>query len=96
MVATVPTRGVDASALAADLIKLRRHPDQRGELLAAFRGRPRLAVITRNVDYQRVLSLAEQARLSFYDASYLWLSRELGALLVTLDRRLAEAAEKFP
>jgi predicted nucleic acid-binding protein len=27
-----------------------------------------------------------------YDASYLWLSRQLGAELVTLDRQLAKAA----
>ena len=33
--------------------------------------------------------------LTTYDASYLWLARDLGVELVTLDRQLAEAAEKF-
>jgi predicted nucleic acid-binding protein len=38
-----------------------------------------------------VLLLAERKRLSAYDAAYLWLAKELGAELVTLDRRLAAA-----
>jgi predicted nucleic acid-binding protein len=128
MVAKVPTRVVDASAVAAILFqepegekvvrqldghqlvasplldfelsnvcltKLRRHPDRRDELLAGFRWRSRLAIQIRNVDHEAVLALAEQTVLSFYDASYMWLARQLGAVLVTLDRRLAEAAEKF-
>ncbi len=128
MVATVPTRVVDASAIAAILFhepdavkvarrldghqliasplldfelsnvcltKLRRHPDRRDELLAGFRWRSRLAIQISNVDHEGVLALAEQTRLSFYDASYMWLARQLGAVLVTLDRKLAAAAEKF-
>jgi predicted nucleic acid-binding protein len=39
-----------------------------------------------------VVLLAEATKLSFYDASYLWLSRSLGVPLVTLDRRLEDAA----
>jgi predicted nucleic acid-binding protein len=128
MVATVPTKVVDASAIAAVLFqepeaarvvrqldghqlvasplldfemsnvcltKLRRHPDRHSELWAGFRWRSRLAIEINNVDYEGVLTLAEQTRLSFYDASYMWLARQLRAALVTLDRRLAEAAEKF-
>lgn len=126
--ACVPTKVVDASAVAAIvfgepeateaaqqlnghqlmapplldfelgcvcLTKLRRHPHQRNELLAGLRWRFRLALAIRNVDHDGVLSLAEQARLSFYDASYLWLAREFNAVLVTLDRRLAEAARRM-
>jgi predicted nucleic acid-binding protein len=77
------------------LTKLRRHPDRRDDLLVGFRWRARLAIAIRNVDHEGVLALAEQTRLSFYDASYLWLARQLGAVLVTLDRQLAVAAEKF-
>ena len=78
------------------LTKLRRHPDRRDALLAGFRWRARLAIEIRNVDHESVLSLAVQTRLSSYDASYMFLARHLGAVLVTLDRRLAQAAENFP
>ena len=75
------------------LTKLRRHPDQRDQVLAGFRWRCRLAIASGTIDPEQVLSLAERARLTFYDASYLWLAHQLDAELVTLDRRLAEAAE---
>jgi predicted nucleic acid-binding protein len=39
-----------------------------------------------------VLDLADRAALTSYDASYLWLARVLRADLVTLDRKLADAA----
>jgi predicted nucleic acid-binding protein len=39
-----------------------------------------------------VVPLAEASELSFYDASYLWLSRSLGVPLVTLDTKLEAAA----
>jgi predicted nucleic acid-binding protein len=45
-----------------------------------------------DVDYLGALALAEATGLKAYDASYLWLARELAAELVTLDRRLAAAA----
>jgi predicted nucleic acid-binding protein len=77
------------------LTKLRRHPDRRGALLESFRWRSRLAVAIRSIDDEGVLVLAEQSQLSFYDASYLWLARELDAMLVTLDRRLAEASRRI-
>ena len=77
------------------LTKRRRHPDQRDELLEIFRWRSRLAVVIKSIDDEGVLVLAEQAQLSFYDASYLWLARELDAVLVTLDRRLAEASRRI-
>jgi predicted nucleic acid-binding protein len=45
------------------------------------------------VDFKSVLNLAIETGLSAYDASYLWLSRHLGAPLVTLDRQLAAHAK---
>ena len=51
-----------------------------------------LEIKTVGVDPADTLEVAEQFRLSGYDASYLWLARHLDAELVTLDRRLAEAA----
>jgi len=73
------------------LTKMRRHPDQRQELLHSFQLRGRLRVETVDIDHLGALGLAEASGLTAYDASYLWLARELGAELVTLDRRLAAA-----
>ncbi len=44
------------------------------------------------VDHTEVFRLAVAARLTSYDASYLYLSRILGAPLATFDQRLARAA----
>ena len=73
------------------LVESRRHPDQAAALRAAFRLRARLGVEEVAVDQDEVLELAAATGLTAYDASYLWLSRRLGAELVTLDRRLARA-----
>src|SRR3984893_6924962 len=60
--------------------------------MAAFRLRGRLRVEEVAVDHDSALELAAVTGLTAYDASYLWLSRQLGAELVTLDRQLAKAA----
>ncbi|MGE5157964.1 MAG: type II toxin-antitoxin system VapC family toxin [Gemmatimonas sp.] len=73
------------------LTKIRRQPSQREALRAAFGLAHRLRVDTVAVDHAATLDLAEETGLSAYDASYLWLTRELGAELVTLDRKLAAA-----
>lgn len=70
---------------------MRRHPAQQDSLRAAFRLAGRLAVETVAVDHAAALELAEATGLTTYDASYLWLARELGGKLVTLDRKLAAA-----
>jgi len=74
------------------LIKIRREPSQREALHAAFRLAHRLRVETVAVDHAATLDLAEATGLTAYDASYLWLTRALGAELVTLDRKLAAAS----
>jgi predicted nucleic acid-binding protein len=74
------------------LVKMRRHPHERLGLSAAFRLRARLGVEEIAVDHEQAVELATANGLTAYDASYLWLARELGAELVTLDRRLAKAA----
>ena len=73
------------------LIKSRRRPEQQPALTAAFRLRHQLAVEEVAVDHDEVLELATTTGLTAYDASYLWLTRRLGAELVTLDRQLARA-----
>jgi predicted nucleic acid-binding protein len=74
------------------LMKSRRAPDQAVALAAAFQLRTRLGIEEVAVDHDRALALAVSTGLTAYDASYLWLARELSAELVTLDRQLANAA----
>ena len=75
------------------LIKCRRYPEQRETLVQGFRLLEGFDVEEVATDHDAVLRLALATGLTAYDASYLWLSRHLGAELVTLDRQLmAEAA----
>jgi predicted nucleic acid-binding protein len=74
------------------VIKVRRHPEQQAAPMAAFRLRDRLGVEEVAVDHDSALELAAAAGLTTYDASFLWLSRQLEAELVTLDQQLARAA----
>jgi predicted nucleic acid-binding protein len=74
------------------LVKCRRHPDQRQDLVAAFEHRGDFGIEPLEVDASGVLSTALETGLNAYDASYLWLSRRLRAELVTLDNALAKAA----
>jgi len=76
----------------ACLKKIARYPDRRGELLRAMDVFTRMEIQEIEIQPLEVMSLAEAAKLSFYDASYLWLSRSLGVPLVTLDRKLQDAA----
>ncbi len=48
------------------------------------------------VDYGGVVAVAGATGLTAYDASYLWLARHLQCELVTLDRRLSQAASAIP
>ena len=74
--------------------KMRRHPDQRDALMAAFGMLDRMEVGAVEVDHGEVVGLAERSGLTAYDASYLWLARRMGSELVTLDRQLAEAVAR--
>jgi predicted nucleic acid-binding protein len=76
----------------ACVTKLRRHPDRRVRILRAFVFQAGLTIDTAGVDHAGVLALAEQFRLTGYDASYLWLAQRLNAELVTLDGPLGRAA----
>jgi predicted nucleic acid-binding protein len=48
------------------------------------------------VDHADTVLVSVATGLSAYDASYLWLAGHLGARLVTLDRRLADAGAALP
>jgi predicted nucleic acid-binding protein len=78
------------------LTKIRRHADQREGLLAAYRMFRDFSVEFVEIDYFGALDLAEVTRLTFYDASYLWLAQRLAAELITLDKILHAAWSSRP
>jgi predicted nucleic acid-binding protein len=75
--------------------KIRRRPELREGLLDAYSSRMQLRIEAVEIDHSAVLALAQRTGLTGYDASYLHLARTLEVELVTLDRQLAEAAERF-
>jgi predicted nucleic acid-binding protein len=77
------------------LKKIRAAPGERETLLEAFSLLDALSISLETVDLKAAVVLAEQTKLSLYDASYLWLARALDAELVTLDERLARANENL-
>lgn len=77
------------------LKKLRRHPQQREAILAAYTLADRLTIEYCQVQMQDVIALAERSKLTVYDSSYLWLAQSMGAELVTLDAALARAAQRL-
>jgi predicted nucleic acid-binding protein len=71
--------------------KMRRYPDQRDALIAAFGMLDRMEIGIVEVHQEQAVVLAERSGLTAYDASYLWLARETKSELVTLDGRLEAA-----
>jgi predicted nucleic acid-binding protein len=76
------------------VVKRRRHPEHEKQLTEAFALRDRLGVEMRAVDLGETAELALATGLTAYDASYLWLARQLSAELVTLDKALERAAAR--
>lgn len=74
------------------LKKPRRHPEQQTAIRQAYALSARLSIEIVAVDRIAVVSVAEETGLTAYDASYLWLARELRAEPVTLDKALSAAA----
>jgi len=72
--------------------KLRRHVELWAELNQMFDVFWDMEIDFVDVIYPDILELAYRKNLSAYDASYLWLAQRLDAELITLDRRLADAA----
>jgi predicted nucleic acid-binding protein len=72
--------------------KMRRHPDQRDALIAAFRKLDRMEIGIVEIDQEEAIVLAERSGLTAYDASYLWLARKTRSELVTLDGSLKAAS----
>lgn len=72
--------------------KLLRHPEERSALLEALELLDQMELYELEVRLPEVVLLAEREDLTAYDASYLWLARELDVELVTLDDDLSRAA----
>jgi predicted nucleic acid-binding protein len=77
----------------ACLKKMGARPAERQALFDAFSFFDELSISPKTVDLGETIVLAERAKLTLYDASYLWLAGALCAELVTLDDRLARADE---
>jgi predicted nucleic acid-binding protein len=75
------------------LKKIKTRPAERDDLLEAFASFGEFGVREREVDFAEAIELAQAAQLSLYDASYLWLAGNMSAELVTLDKRLGQAAQ---
>jgi predicted nucleic acid-binding protein len=73
--------------------KIRDAPADAPKILAALNKalEPRRGIEWHDVDYPGVVLIAQETGLSIYDATYMWLAGWLGADLVTLDERLANA-----
>jgi len=71
--------------------KIDRNPEQRKSLLRALALLDELNLREVEVSHEDVVTLASHARITTYDASYLWLARSLDVVLVTLDPRLHRA-----
>jgi predicted nucleic acid-binding protein len=74
------------------LKKLQAYPCKRDTIMEAFETSGRLAIEYVDVEHAHVVALAEETGLTTYDAAYLWLARETGGRLVTLDTKLRKVA----
>ncbi|MEX2165015.1 MAG: type II toxin-antitoxin system VapC family toxin [Sulfuricaulis sp.] len=86
---------IDFEVASVCLKKLRQYSKQRAALLAGHALAKQMAVQKHSVDTQEIVLLAEQAKLTAYDAAYLWLAGSLRAELVTLDKRLSRVAKSL-
>jgi predicted nucleic acid-binding protein len=75
--------------------KIRVYPTRRDTILGLFSDAWKMPIDFFDIDPLETLALAERLKLSAYDASYLWLARQLGAELVTLDGGLKKAAKRI-
>lgn len=67
-------------------------PQQRETLVESLQRFLRLNIDFREVDFRQVVELATLTGLTAYDASYLFVARELGMPLLTFDAQLARVA----
>jgi predicted nucleic acid-binding protein len=76
------------------LKKVIAHPELESQLMLAFDLLSRLAIDTVQVDHRATVTLAMKTGLTTYDASYLWLAKELRGELITLDEKLLNMIDR--
>ena len=72
--------------------KARQNPSEQPRIARQLQAALRLNVTLVEVDFPAVLELALEKNLSAYDASYLFVARQLNAPVLTFDDTLAAAA----
>ena len=75
--------------------KVRRSELSAEAATVALRAYSLLPIALHDPDLLEVFRIAVRARLTAYDAAYLWLARSLSANLITLDQKLAKARVKL-
>ena len=86
---------LDLELANAACSRSRRHEADRARVLDGLVKVLMLPIERHPVDALSVLALALESGLTAYDAAYLWLARDLGAPLVTLDKQLNTAAKRY-
>jgi predicted nucleic acid-binding protein len=76
------------------LKKIVAHPELEVQLMSAFDLLTRFAIDTVQVDHPATIALAKETGLTTYDASYLWLTKDLKGELITLDEKLLKMIDR--
>ncbi len=76
------------------LKKIKAHPSQKLAIVSAFNLAHKLAIEIIDMDHAEVIALADEAGLTTYDASYVWLARQLDAELITLDEKMKKVLDR--
>ena len=76
---------------SAYLKKIKAHSKKKGLIIKAFNNAKRLDIQIVEVDHLAAVELALDKGITTYDASYLWLAREVRADLITLDETMHKA-----
>jgi len=76
------------------LKKIVAHPELESRLMSAFDLLSRFVIDTVQVDHRVTVALAMDTGLTTYDASYLWLAKELKGELITLDEKLLNMIDR--
>ena len=76
------------------LRKIKVHPSQEDQLLKGLALARQLDIKIVEVEHSEVVQLAKEVGITTYDASYLWVTLQLGGELVTLDEKMRKAAAR--
>ncbi len=74
--------------------KIRKNPEDREKIVKGLSRFGDLGIQLQDLPATEAYELALELNLSAYDASYLWLSEQIEAELLTFDKRLAQAARR--